>query len=40
MAGICAAAVEAVPLVSLPVSPSVWSAASAPPLFTLSERVK
>src|SRR5215469_9075392 len=40
MVGICDAAVAAVPLVSLPVSPSVWSAARAPPLFTLSERVK
>src|SRR5215831_11712595 len=37
MAGICDAAVAAVPLVSLPVSPSVWSAARAPPLFRLPE---
>ena len=40
MAGICEAGVAAVPLVSVPVSPSVLSAASAPPVFTLSARVK
>src|SRR5713226_6769758 len=40
MAGICDAGVAAVPLVSLPVSPSVPSAARAPPEFTLSEVVK
>ena len=40
MAGICDEGVAAVPLVSVPVSPSVPSAASAPPVFTLSARVK
>ena len=33
-------AVAAVPLVSVPVSPSAWRAASAPPDFTLSAVVK
>src|SRR5450755_2158290 len=40
MAGIWEAGVAAVPLVSEPVSPSVCSAARAPPDFTLSEVVK
>jgi len=40
IAGIWEAGVAAVPLVSVPVSPSAWSAASAPPDFTLSEVVK
>ena len=40
MAGICEAGVAAVPLVSVPVSPSALSAASAPPDFTLSAVVK
>ena len=40
MAGICEAGVAAVPLVSVPVSPSACSAASAPPDFTLSAVVK
>src|SRR5450755_2785972 len=40
MAGICEAGVAAVPLVSLPVSPRVLSAASTPPEFTLSAVVK
>src|SRR5260370_757798 len=40
MAGICEAGVAAVPLVSVPVSPRVPSAASAPPEFTLSDVVK
>ncbi len=40
IAGICEAGVAAVPLVSDPVSPSVPSAARAPPEFTLSAVVK
>src|SRR5690348_117069 len=40
MAGICEAGVAAVPLVSVPVSPSELSAARAPPVFTLSAVVK
>ena len=40
IAGICDAAVAAVPLVSVPFSPSAFSAASAPPDFTLSAVVK
>src|SRR5215467_12283918 len=40
IAGICEAGVAAVPLVSVPVSPSALSAASAPPEFTLSAVVK
>jgi hypothetical protein len=40
IAGIWEAGVAAVPLVSVPVSPSACSAASAPPEFTLSEVVK
>src|SRR5580658_2583023 len=40
MTGSWDAGVSAVPLVSAPVSPSVWSAASAPPEFTLSAVVK
>src|SRR6266542_4509354 len=40
MAGICDAAVAAVPLVSVPFSPSAFSAASAPPDLTLSAVVK
>jgi hypothetical protein len=40
IAGSCEAEVAAEPLVSVPVSPSVWSAESAPPLFTLSATVK
>ena len=40
IAGSCDAAVAADPLVSVPVSPSVPSAASAPPVFTLSAVVK
>jgi hypothetical protein len=40
MAGICEAGVAAVPLVSVPVSPSVPSAAIAPPDFALSAVVK
>src|SRR5215813_6961994 len=40
MAGICEAGVAWVPLVSVPVAPSVLSAASAPPVFTLSAVVK
>src|SRR5438067_3939134 len=40
MAGICDAAVAAVPLVSVPFSFSSWSALSAPPDLTLSEVVK
>ena len=40
IAGICDAAVACVPLVSLPCSFSAFSAASAPPDFTLSEVVK
>src|SRR5215469_16523368 len=40
MAGIWDVGVAAVPLVSVPVSPSADSAASAPPDFTLSEVVK
>jgi hypothetical protein len=40
MAGICEAGVAAVPLVSVPVSPSAWSAAIAPPEFALSAVVK
>ncbi len=40
MAGSCDAEVAAEPLVSLPVSPSVLSAARAPPVFTLSATVK
>ena len=40
MAGICEAGVAWVPLVSLPVAPSVLSAASAPPVFALSAVVK
>src|SRR6266516_2905571 len=40
MAGICEAGVAAVPLVSVPVSPSACSAAIAPPDFALSEVVK
>jgi hypothetical protein len=35
-AGSCDAEVAAEPLVSVPVSPSAWSAARAPPVFTLS----
>src|SRR5215470_3159288 len=40
MAGSSDAGVAAVPLVSVPVSPSVWSAAIAPPDFALSAIVK
>jgi hypothetical protein len=40
IAGICAAGVAALPLVSVPVSPSVFSAAIAPPEFALSAVVK
>ena len=40
MAGICEAGVALVPLVSVPVSPSVCSAAIAPPELALSEVVK
>src|SRR5579863_7691508 len=40
IAGICAVGVAAVPLVSVPVSPSVDRADRAPPVFTLSARVK
>jgi hypothetical protein len=40
MAGICEAGVAAVPLVSLPLSPSALSAARAPPDCTLSAVVK
>src|SRR5262249_29270263 len=40
IAGICEAAVACVPLVSVPFSPSVFNAASAPPDFTLSAVVK
>src|SRR5262249_37965900 len=40
IAGICDAAVAAVPLVSVPFSPSFFNAASAPPDFTLSAVVK
>src|SRR3979490_1074972 len=40
IAGICEAAVARVPLVSLPVPLSSWTALSAPPDFTLSEVVK
>ena len=40
MAGIWDAAVAAVPLVSVPFSPSAFSAASAPPDLTLSAVVK
>src|SRR6185437_16699251 len=40
MAGICEVGVAAVPLVSVPVSPSSARAASAPPDLTLSEVVK
>ncbi len=40
MAGICDAGVAAVPLVSVPVSPSVVSAAMAPPELALSAVVK
>src|SRR5580765_754689 len=40
MAGICDAAVAAEPLVSVPFSPSAFSAASAPPVLTLSDTVK
>ena len=40
MAGICDAAVAAVPLVSVPVSPRAFRAASAPPDLALSEVVK
>ena len=40
MAGICEAGVAAVPLVSVPVSPSAFNAASAPPDLTLSAVVK
>jgi hypothetical protein len=40
IAGICEAAVACVPLVSVPFSPSSFSAASAPPDFTLSAVVK
>src|SRR5215475_6542660 len=40
MAGICEAGVAWVPLVSVQVAPSVLSAASAPPVFTLSAVVK
>ncbi len=40
MAGICDAGVAAVPLVSVPVSPRVVSAAIAPPEFALSAVVK
>ena len=40
MAGICEAGVAAVPLVSVPDSPSADRAASAPPDFTLSAVVK
>src|SRR6476619_3907150 len=40
IAGICEAAVACVPLVSVPFSPSLFSAASAPPDFTLSAVVK
>src|SRR3954451_18671154 len=40
MAGICEAAVAAEPLVSVPVSPSSLSAASAPPDLALSDTVK
>ena len=40
MTGSCEAGVAAVPLVSVPFSPSVPSAASAPSVFTLSAVVK
>ena len=40
IAGICEAGVAAVPLVSVPVSPSASSAAIAPPDFELSAVVK
>src|SRR5262249_34797717 len=40
IAGICEAGVAAVPLVSVPLSPSCLSAASAPPEFTLSAVVE
>jgi len=40
IAGICDAGVAAVPLVSVPVSPSVFSAAIAPPELALSAVVK
>ena len=40
MAGISAAGVAALPLVSVPVSPSALSAAIAPPEFALSAVVK
>src|SRR5580704_2736296 len=40
IAGICDAGVADVPLVSLPVSPSVWRAAMAPPELALSAVVK
>src|SRR3954447_4744269 len=40
IAGICEAAVAAVPLVSVPFSPSFFSAARAPPDLTLSAVVK
>ena len=40
IAGSCDAAVAAVPLVSVPTSPRVPRAASAPPVFTLSAVVK
>ena len=40
IAGICAAGVAAVPLVSVPVSPSAVSAAIAPPELALSAVVK
>jgi hypothetical protein len=40
MAGICDAGVAAVPLVSVPLSPSVSSAAIAPPVLALSAVVK
>ena len=40
MAGICDAGVAWVPLVSVPVAPSAFSAAIAPPDFTLSAVVK
>ena len=40
MAGICDAGVAAVPLVSVPVSPSALSAAIAPPELALSAVVK
>jgi hypothetical protein len=40
MAGICDAGVAAVPLVSVPLSPSAFSAAIAPPELALSAVVK